>query len=183
VAFFYPMSQKKTTELQRLSPEAFASAPKTPIRLILNDLRSHHNVGACFRTADAFILEKLYLCGITASPPHRDIQKTALGATETVAWEYHADALALVQQLQAEGVEVWAVEQTHSAIELQDVCMDPNKTYALVLGNEVFGVAPELLEACTQHLEIPQWGSKHSLNVSVCAGVVVWECVRKLRWP
>lgn len=177
------MSQKKTTELQRLSPEAFASAPKTPIRLILNDLRSHHNVGACFRTADAFILEKLYLCGITASPPHRDIQKTALGATETVAWEYHADALALVQQLQAEGVEVWAVEQTHSAIELQDVCMDPNKTYALVLGNEVFGVAPELLEACTQHLEIPQWGSKHSLNVSVCAGVVVWECVRKLRWP
>lgn len=171
----------KNSELDRKSTEEFKAAEKTPIIVILDNVRSLNNIGSIFRTADAFLIEKIWLCGITATPPHKDIQKTALGATETVAWEYAEDALQLVKDLQKEGVKVYAVEQAEDATFLNDFTPQKGQKCALVFGNEVKGVQQEVVSAGDGVLEIPQLGSKHSLNIAVSAGVVLWDLFSKLR--
>jgi 23S rRNA (guanosine2251-2'-O)-methyltransferase len=168
-------------ELNRLSAEEFKETDKFPYILILDDIRSMNNIGSVFRTADAFKVEKIYLCGITATPPHREIQKTALGADETVAWEHTDDVLALVKDLQKQGVKVAAVEQVEKSVSLLDFQPLPNEKYAFVFGNEVFGVNQSVVEQADFCLEIPQYGTKHSLNISVTAGVVAWDFISKLK--
>ena len=168
------MRKLKNEELGRLDPEAFREAPKTPVVLVLDNIRSLHNVGSVFRTADAFRIEKIYLCGITATPPHKDIRKTALGATETVAWEYRDSTVALLESLK-ESHECWAVEQAEGSVSLEDFAPNPEKRYAFVLGHEVKGVSQEAIHCCRGVVEIPQQGTKHSLNISVAAGVVLWD--------
>lgn len=170
----------KNSELQRLSPEGFKAAVKIPLIIILDNIRSLNNIGSVFRTADAFLIEKIYLCGITATPPHRDIQKTALGATDSVEWEYVEDALSLVKTLQEEGVRVIAIEQAEGSQWLHDLNVESNTTYAVVLGNEVKGVQQEVVSQCDAVAEIPQYGTKHSLNISVTAGIVSWDLFLKL---
>lgn len=167
-------------ELNRLSVDEFKDTPKFPYCLILDDIRSLNNVGSVFRTADAFRAEKLYLCGITGTPPHRDITKTALGATESVAWVHVADAVSLVRQLQQEGWVVAALEQAEGSVLLHNFQPDPTRKYAFVLGNEVNGVSDPVLEQADLTLEIPQFGTKHSLNVSVSAGVLCWHYLEKI---
>lgn len=175
------MPQKLSLDaLNRLTTEAFREAPKFPYCLILDNVRSLNNVGSVFRTADAFRADHLYLCGITGTPPHRDITKTALGATESVSWSYEADAAALCARLQAEGWTVMAVEQATDSISLENFQPLPNKNYAFVLGNEVNGVGEGVVERADNVLEIPQFGTKHSLNIAVCAGIVCWDFVAKL---
>lgn len=165
----------KLWELNRVSEAVFKEQVKFPIIVILNDIRSLTNVGAFFRTSDAFNVQKIYLCGITATPPHREIQKTALGATESVSWEYRENILELVNELKLNGVKVCSIEQTEKTTMLQDVHKLPNKTYALVFGNEINGVDQDVIDASAHIIEIPQFGTKHSLNVSVCAGIAIWE--------
>lgn len=167
-------------ELNRLSAEEFKESDKFPYVLILDDIRSMNNIGSVFRTSDAFKVEKVYLCGITATPPHREIQKTALGADETVAWEHVEDVLQLVKKLQSEGYIVAAVEQVENSVSLLDFRPQPNQKYAFVFGNEVFGVNQNVVEQSDFCLEIPQYGTKHSLNISVTAGVVSWDFVSKV---
>ncbi len=167
-------------ELNRLSAEDFKTSEKFPFVLVLDDIRSMNNVGSVFRTADAFKAEKIYLCGITATPPHREIQKTALGADETVAWEYASDVTALVTTLQAQGYTVMAIEQVSSSVSLLDFKATPQQKYAFVFGNEVFGVNEKVVQQANHCLEIPQFGTKHSLNVSVTAGIVCWDYVSKV---
>jgi tRNA G18 (ribose-2'-O)-methylase SpoU len=162
-------------EMNRLSADEMKIAIKIPVCIILDNVRSLLNVGSIFRTCDAFRVEKLYLCGITGYPPQREIQKTALGATETVYWEYAADAGALIPQLKMAGYTIIAVEQTDSSGMLNTYLPEPGKKYALILGNEVEGVSNDLLSHVDLALEIPQSGSKHSLNVSVAAGIVVYK--------
>ena len=164
-------------ELGRLTPEALQNLPKTPLVIVYDNVRSALNVGAAFRTADAFRLERIVLCGITAQPPHKEIFKTALGATETVAWQYAADTVAAIAALRAEGYEVWAVEQAEGSVWLNDFVADPQQKYAFVFGNEVSGVSDAAIAACNGCLEIPQLGAKHSLNISVCTGIVLWHCL------
>lgn len=176
------MRKLENKELDRKSIEAFKEAKKTPIIIILDDIRSLHNIGSVFRTADAFLIEKIVLCGITATPPNKEINKTALGATETVAWEHCANVLEAIENLKKEGVTVFAVEQVESAIFLQDFKVDENQKYALVFGNEVFGVSQEAIALCDGCIEIPQLGTKHSLNISVSAGIVVWDLFKKMNW-
>lgn len=161
-----------------MSVDGFRRAEKTPIRIVLDNVRSMHNVGSVFRTADAFLIEGIDLCGYTPRPPHRDIHKTALGATETVAWTTSDDAKAVVLRLQQEGYEVWAVEQVKGSVMLQelDICTDDR--LAIVFGNEVDGVQEDVIALCKGCIEIPQLGMKHSLNISVAAGVVLWELCR-----
>lgn len=166
-------------ELGRLSAEDFKQTDKRPLVLVLDNIRSGLNIGSIFRTADAFALEKLVLCGYTAQPPHREILKTALGSTETVAWEWQESTVEAVESLKKAGYRVLAVEQTSQPIWLQEFAPQPGEKYALVLGNEVEGVGAEALLCCDGALEIPQFGTKHSLNVAVAAGIVVWEMVRK----
>ncbi|GHA68636.1 SpoU rRNA Methylase family protein [Pontibacter akesuensis] len=166
-------------DLNRDSVEEFKNKKKIPLVLVLDNVRSLNNVGSVFRTADAFMAEKVYLCGITGKPPHRDIEKTALGATESVEWEHVPDTLALVKQLQAQGYKVGSVEQAESSIMLNQFQPQPNQKYALVLGNEVFGVEQEVINLSDFILEIPQFGTKHSLNISVATGVVVWDFLSK----
>lgn len=165
--------------LGRISPGEFKAKPKYPLTLVLENLRSGLNVGSIFRSADAFALEKVLLCGYTAQPPHREILKTALGSTESVAWQSYPDAPSAIQALKAAGYEVWAVEQTTQKTWLQDFIPETGRRYAFVLGNEVEGVENETLALCDGVLEIPQFGTKHSLNVAVAAGIVAWEFVRK----
>lgn len=172
----------KNSELDRKSPEEFKEAEKTPVIVILDNVRSLNNIGSIFRTADAFLLEKIYLCGITATPPHKDIQKTALGATETVAWEYFEDSLSLVEKLKQDGVLVYSVEQAEKAIMLNDFLPEKGKKYVLVFGNEVKGVQQKVVSASDGVIEIPQLGSKHSLNISVSAGVVLWDVFSKMKF-
>jgi tRNA G18 (ribose-2'-O)-methylase SpoU len=167
-------------ELNRLPLEDFQQTPKSPVVLVLDNVRSLHNVGAVFRTADAFALEKLYLCGVTGQPPHREITKTALGSTESVAWEHAPTTLGAAQQLKAAGYQLVAVEQTTASVLLPQFRPAPGQPLALVLGNEVFGVDDEVLALCDAAVEIPQLGTKHSLNVSVAAGVVLWDVLSKL---
>ncbi len=164
-------------ELGRLELEAVRSMPKVPVRLLLDDVRSRHNVGAMFRTADAFGLEGLLLCGFTPTPPHREIEKTALGATASVPWSHAPRTLEAVQELKRAGYRVWCVEQTVQAVPLDRWRPGPGPV-ALVLGNELNGVADEVVAACDGAVMIPQQGIKHSLNVAVCAGVVVYQAVR-----
>ncbi|WP_026998728.1 RNA methyltransferase [Eisenibacter elegans] len=162
-------------EMNRLSPEAYQAVAKRPICLVLDNIRSLHNVGAAFRTADAFLAEKIYLCGITGTPPNREIHKTALGATESVAWEHHQDTPALLTKLKAQGYRILAIEQAEGSISLENYAFEATEKYAFVFGNEVAGVQDQVLPLCDACLEIPQWGTKHSLNVSVSVGIVLWQ--------
>lgn len=175
------MKKLSMEALNRLSPTAFSAAEKLPLVLVLDNVRSGMNVGSVFRTADAFALEKIILCGITAVPPHREILKTALGSTETVPWVQYEQTAQAIKQLKAEGYKVYAVEQTSDKTWLQDFNPEPGEKYALVFGNEVDGVADPVLHACDGAVEIPQFGTKHSLNIAVAAGIVVWEISRKVR--
>lgn len=165
-------------ELQRMPVTEAKTAPKFPVILILDDIRSMHNVGAAFRTADAFGIEEIFLCGYTPVPPHRDIRKTALGATETVKWRHFDTTTAAADAAQAMGYKVYAVEQTHNSLSLQTLHWT-HEPIALVFGNEVSGVQEDVLKKADASIEIPQWGAKHSLNVSVCMGVVLWELARQ----
>lgn len=168
------------SELDRKSVAQFKEAEKTPIIVILDNVRSLNNIGSVFRSADAFLIQKIYLCGITAKPPHKDIQKTALGATETVSWEYVEDSLELIEKLKSEGIEVYSIEQAEGAVMLNDFQPENDKTCAVVFGNEVKGVQQKVVSASDGVLEIPQLGSKHSLNISVSTGVVLWDLFSKL---
>jgi len=170
----------KNSELQRKDIEQFQEAKKTPLIIVLDNIRSLNNIGSVFRTADAFLIKKIYLCGITAQPPHKDIQKTALGATDSVEWEYAADTKLVVEQLQKDGIAVCAIEQAEDAYMLSDFIPKPETTYAVVFGNEVKGVQQEVVTASDAVIEIPQFGTKHSLNISVSCGVVIWDLFSKL---
>ena len=169
--------KKTMDELARKSPDQLKEAEKHPIIVILDDVRSMHNVGSAFRTCDAFAVEALHLCGYTPAPPHRDIHKTALGATETVSWKNFTTTLDAVQDARVNGYKVYAAEQAHNSISLNDFHWPKEKT-ALVFGNEVEGVNDEVLSMVDGCIEIPQWGAKHSLNISVALGVVLWELVK-----
>ncbi len=173
------MRKRKLEELDRLSVAEFRERDKCPLILVLDNVRSGLNVGSIFRTADAFALERLILCGITAQPPHREILKTAIGATSSVAWGYEADPTEAVRQLRAEGYRVYAVEQAEGSVDLADWKLEPDRKYAFVLGNEVKGVSQPVMDLVDGAIEVPQFGTKHSLNIAVCAGVVCWEFVRQ----
>ncbi|MFE3869988.1 RNA methyltransferase [Flavobacterium sp. ZS1P70] len=176
------MRKLENSELERKSIEAFKESKKTPIILVLDDIRSLHNIGSVFRTADAFLIERIYLCGITATPPNKEIHKTALGATETVTWEHNDNVLTVIENLKKENIITLAIEQVESAIFLQDFKIEKDKKYALVFGNEVYGVSQEAVALCDGSIEIPQLGTKHSLNISVSAGIVVWDLFQKINW-
>ena len=176
------MRKLENSELDRKSIEDFKQSEKTPIIIVLDDIRSLHNIGSVFRTADAFLIEKIYLCGITATPPNKEIHKTALGATETVAWEHSKNVLEVIENLKKENVTVLAIEQVESAVFLQNFKVEKDKKYALVFGNEVFGVSQEAVAICDGCIEIPQLGTKHSLNISVSTGIVVWDLFKKMKW-
>ncbi|MBF4518545.1 RNA methyltransferase [Flavobacterium sp. ANB] len=177
------MRKLENSELDRKSIEDFKKSDKTPLILVLDDIRSLHNIGSVFRTADAFLIEKIILCGITATPPNKEIHKTALGATETVAWEHHENVLEVIENLKKENVLTLAIEQVESAVFLQNFKVEENQKYALIFGNEVYGVSQEAVAICDGCIEIPQLGTKHSLNISVSAGIVVWDLFQKLNWP
>ncbi|OOV20069.1 RNA methyltransferase [Flavobacterium sp. LM4] len=177
------MRKLENSELDRKSIDDFKKSDKTPLILVLDDIRSLHNIGSVFRTADAFLVEKIILCGITATPPNKEIHKTALGATETVSWEHQENVLEVIENLKKENVLTLAIEQVESAIFLQDFKVEKNQKYALVFGNEVYGVAQEAVAICDGCIEIPQLGTKHSLNIAVSAGIVVWDLFSKLKWP
>ena len=174
------MRKLKNSELDRLSVDEFKDTKKTPLIVILDNIRSLNNIGSVFRTSDAFLIEKIYLCGITAKPPHKDIHKTALGSTDTVVWEYVKDTLDVVKSLQAEGVKVVSIEQAENATMLNDFIPQPKTTYAIVFGNEVKGVQQEVVNTSDVVIEIPQYGTKHSLNISVSCGVVIWDLFCKI---
>ncbi|RKS25885.1 SpoU rRNA methylase family protein [Flavobacterium endophyticum] len=176
------MRKLANSELERKSIEDFKQAEKTPLIIVLDDIRSLHNIGSVFRTADAFLIEKIYLCGITATPPNKEIHKTALGATETVSWEYAKDVLEVIDSLQKENITVMAIEQVENSISLQEFIPENDQKYALVFGNEVKGVSQEAIKKCQGTIEIPQLGTKHSLNISVSAGIVVWDLFQKLNF-
>ena len=175
------MRKLKNSELERLNVEEFKQSKKTPLIVVLDNIRSLNNIGSVFRTSDAFLVEKIYLCGITATPPHKDIHKTALGSTETVDWEYVKNIMDLVNRLKSDNIKVISIEQAENATMLNDFQPEPNTTYALVFGNEVKGVKQEVVSASDLVLEIPQFGTKHSLNISVSVGVVVWDVFSKLK--
>jgi len=170
----------KNSELERKSVSEFKEAEKTSIIIILDNIRSLNNIGSVFRTADAFLVQKIYLCGITAQPPHREIQKTALGATDAVNWEYVEDTVTLLRKLKKQGVQLCSIEQAEDAVMLDVFTPEKNKTYAVIFGNEVKGVQQEVVSESDTVIEIPQFGTKHSLNISVSCGVVVWDLFSKL---
>jgi tRNA G18 (ribose-2'-O)-methylase SpoU len=174
------MKKLSMEELERVSVEEFKEMDKSPIVLVLDNVRSLNNVGSAFRTGDAFGVEKIYLCGITGTPPHRDIQKTALGATESVEWEYCLNTMLAMDKLKSEGYQICALEQVDRSVMLNEFIPEKGKKYALVFGNEVFGVEEEVLNACDAVLEIPQLGTKHSLNISVSLGIAVWDLMVKM---
>ena len=173
------MRKLRTIEMQRLSIDEFHEAKKLPLTVVLDDVRSLYNVGSVFRSSDAFRVEAVYLCGITATPPHPEIHKTALGGEDSVAWRYFNTATEAVQSLHDEGVTVYSIEQVEGSTKLQNLQLDTDKRYAVVLGNEVKGVHQEVVEMSDGCLEIPQFGTKHSLNVSVTAGMVIWEVAKQ----
>jgi tRNA G18 (ribose-2'-O)-methylase SpoU len=175
------MAQKlKITEMNRLTPEEFKLTKKLPLVVVLDNVRSLHNVGSVFRTGDAFLIEAVYLCGITCTPPHAEIHKTALGAENTVDWEYFNETLDAVNKLKTEGYTVFSIEQAKGSILLPDIVLDKTQKYAVVLGNEVKGVQQKVVDACDGCIEIPQYGTKHSLNVSVTSGIIIWEFYKLL---
>ena len=171
----------KLEELGRIDVETFKQTTKIPLVVVLDNVRSMHNVGAVFRTADAFIVEKIVLCGITPQPPHREIHKAALGATESVDWIFEKDISTALQNLKKETFEILGIEQTTTSINIENFEIKKNKKYALILGNEVDGLSDEVLSFYDHFIEIPQLGTKHSLNVSVCGGIVMWEFFRNLK--
>ncbi len=177
------MIKLTTQEMNRLTPEAFRKAPKVPLVVVLDNIRSQHNVGAVFRTADAFCLEGVYLCGICCCPPNDEIHKTALGAEQTVDWHYEQETLDAIRTLHEQGYTIYAVEQAHDSITMDDVKArhEVGDKLAIVMGHEVFGVQQEVVDACDGCIEIPQYGTKHSLNVSVTAGIVMYELSTALR--
>lgn len=174
------MRKLKITELNRISVEEFKSIQKIPLVVVLDDIRSLHNIGSVFRTSDAFCIERIYLCGITACPPHPEIHKTALGAEFTVDWEYVENTVETVDNLKKEGYFVYSVEQTEGSVMLNELHLDKTKKYAVIFGNEVKGVKQEVIDHSDGCIEIPQYGTKHSLNVSVTAGIVIWDLFNKL---
>ena len=169
----------KLWELNRVSEEEFRQQEKFPLIVILDDIRSLNNIGSFFRSADAFNVEKVYLCGITAQPPHKEIHKTALGASETVTWEHRSSIVELIKELQSQGTLVASIEQSEKTVLLQNIDQLPRQRTALIFGNEVDGVNQEAINQSDCVIEIPQFGTKHSLNVSVCAGVVLWEFAKR----
>lgn len=173
------MRKLRIEELNRISPEEFKKKEKNPLVLVLDNVRSMHNIGSAFRTSDAFLLEKIILCGITATPPNREIHKTALGATDSVDWEYEESSLEAVQKLKDQGYLILSVEQAEGSTALQDFILESGKKTALVFGNEVRGVEQEVIDISDACLEIPQFGTKHSLNISVSIGIVLWELLHK----
>lgn len=178
----YDMYKKlQNDELNRISAEEMKSVEKNPVTIVLDNIRSLNNIGSVFRTADAFLMEQIYLCGITATPPHRDIQKTALGATETVNWKHFNTTLEAIELLKQQGYKIASVEQTENSTFLNEFNINKDEKWALVFGNEVSGVDQEVINCCDVVVEIPQFGSKHSLNISVSAGVVLWEMLKQYR--
>lgn len=175
------MRKLKNNELNRITVDEFKAVKKTPLIVVLDNIRSLNNIGSVFRTSDAFLIEKIYLCGISATPPNKDIHKTALGATESVAWEYVEDTLALVQKLKQDKVKVLAIEQAENSTKLDTFFPEKNQKYAIVMGNEVKGVQQEVVNASDLCIEIPQLGTKHSLNISVTTGVVIWDLFCKIK--
>ena len=175
------MRKLKVTELNRLTQEDFKEAKKTPLVVVLDNVRSLHNVGSVFRTGDAFLIEKIYLCGITACPPHAEIHKTALGAENSINWIYREDTCAAIRELKDENYQVLAIEQAEGSIMINDVTLRKGEKYAVIFGNEVKGVGQEAIDICDACIEIPQFGTKHSLNVSVTAGIVIWDFFVKLK--
>jgi len=175
------MRKLKNSELNRLSIDEFKNSKKTPVVVVLDNIRSLNNIGSIFRTSDAFLIEKIILCGITAQPPHKDIHKTALGSTDSVQWEYIKETTEAIHHLKKEGYLVLSVEQTEKAVMLQDFKVDKNKKYAVVFGHEVKGVQQEVVNISDFVIEIPQYGTKHSFNISVSTGIVLWDLFRKIK--
>lgn len=167
-------------ELHRISAEEFKEAGKWPVVIVLDNVRSLNNVGSVFRTSDAFRIEKVYLCGITATPPNREIHKTALGAEEAVNWEYSKDTLPIVDRLKAENYRIYAIEQAENSLSLEDFQVRPEEKVALIFGNEVKGVQQQVIDRADHCVEIPQFGTKHSFNISVSVGIVLWQLARPL---
>ncbi len=167
-------------ELERKTLDQFRKSEKAPFVIVLDNVRSQSNVGSIFRTADAFLTEAIYLCGITATPPHREIQKTALGATESVAWKYFPNTSEAVTELKNRGYKIIGIEQAEGSVELQDMKIKQGEKYALIFGHEVNGVSQEVLNTCDLSLEIPQFGTKHSFNIAISAGIVLWELNKRL---
>lgn len=176
------MKKLKITELNRLSAEEFQKANKIPLIVVLDNVRSMHNTGSVFRTGDAFVIEAVYLCGITNVPPHPEIHKTALGAEDTVSWKYFEDTHKAVDELKDMGYKVLAIEQVENSTLLTEMSLDKNIKTAVILGNEVKGVQQSVVDRCDGCIEIPQFGTKHSLNVSVTGGIIIWEIFKKLRF-
>ena len=174
---------QKTTiqEMNRLTPEAFHEAKKVPLIVVLDNVRSQHNIGAVFRTADAFRVCKIMLCGITATPPHRDIHKTALGAENSVCWEYYEKVEDCIHALQCEGYKIYSVEQADESVSLTDFVVEDEEKVAVIVGNEVDGVSDEAIALSDACIEIPQYGTKHSLNVSIATGIVIWDIFTKMK--
>lgn len=176
------MKKKLVTEMGRMGRDEFVASRKMPLTVVLDNIRSLHNVGSVFRTSDAFRVERVLLCGITATPPSAEIHKTALGAEDVVEWQYCPDTMQAVNELKSRGYGVFAIEQVEESIPLQNFVAQEGVRYAVILGNEVKGVQQQVVDACDGSIEIPQFGTKHSLNVSVTAGMVIWEFARILGW-
>lgn len=177
------MRKLSLKELNRISVEGFKAQQKVPVVLVLDNVRSALNVGSAFRTADAFALKKIFLCGITATPPHREILKTAIGATASMAWEYQQDVVQAIEQLKKEDYQIFAVEQAEGSQFLHQITFQSDQKYAMVFGNEVSGVSEAVMELVDACIEIPQFGTKHSLNISVCLGIVSWEVCKQIGFP
>lgn len=175
------MRKLKITELNRISAEQFKEAKKLPLIVVLDNVRSQYNVGSVFRTSDAFRVESIYLCGISATPPHQEIHKTALGAEDTVEWKYFKNTIEAIKKLKEAGYFIYSIEQVEGSVMLQDLHLDNTKKYAIVLGNEVKGVQQEVVNLSDGCIEIPQFGTKHSLNVSTTAGIVIWDFFKKMQ--
>ena len=174
------MSKLRTIEMNRLSIEEFREAPKLPLVVVLDNVRSLYNIGSIFRSCDAFRVKSVYLCGITATPPNAEIHKTALGGEDSVEWKYFEKTEDVIQQLRQEDYFIYSIEQVENSTRLQNLSLDATKTYAVIFGNEVKGVSQNVVDLSNDSLEIPQFGTKHSLNVSVAAGIVIWEFARQL---
>ncbi len=175
------MRKLKNSELNRLSVDNFKTSKKTPLIVVLDNVRSLNNIGSVFRTCDAFLIQKIYLCGITAIPPHKDINKTALGSTETVDWEYVENTLDLIESLKSKKIKILSIEQAENATLLNEFFPESDTCYAIVFGNEVKGVSQNVVNASDVVIEIPQYGTKHSLNISVSTGVVIWDLFSKMK--
>ena len=174
------MEKKSVLDLYRLSTEQYQQVDKLPFIVVLDNVRSLNNIGSVFRTSDAFLVEEIYLCGITATPPHSDIHKTALGAEDSVKWSYYQDTTEAVDKLHDMGYTFYSIEQVKDSISLESIRLDKTQKYAVILGNEVKGVQQEVVDKCDGCIEIPQFGTKHSLNVSVTAGLVIWDFFKQL---